>query len=231
MKAIIFDFGGTLDTNGVHWSEFFWDVYQKFNAGISREEYERAYVKGENDMGKVEGSFRDILKKQLINQFRHLDSRLRGNDNRDVNDSSKLIEKMADYCYTEASNCLKKSKELLAELKKNFKLGVVSNFYGNMEEVCKEFGIFEYFDAVVDSTVVGVRKPYPKIFEITLKELNTEPKDTLVIGDSYENDIGPAKEVGCKTIWLRGRSWHEPEDISKADYVISSLEEIKKIVN
>lgn len=219
MKAIIFDFGGTLDTNGIHWSEFFWDVYQKFNVGVTKAEYDRAYVEGEKEMGKVDGLFRDVLMRQLSNQFKYLDSL-----------DNKLIERMVDYCYNEAKNYLKKSKEILSELKKNFKLGIVSNFYGNIEEVCREFGIREYLDAVADSTVVGVRKPDPKIFEITIKELDVEAEDAFVVGDSYESDIVPAKGIGCKTIWLKARGRNEREDTSQADFVIGSLEEIKKLV-
>ena len=35
MKAILFDFGGTIDTDGVHWSEKYWDLYEQFSVGVA----------------------------------------------------------------------------------------------------------------------------------------------------------------------------------------------------
>ena len=233
MKAIIFDFGGTLDTNGIHWSEFFWDVYKKFNVGVSKEEYERAYVEGEKKIGKVEGLFRDVLFRQLSNQFKYLGShsplksfgdKLRGNDN------SKLIERMADYCYNAVIPNLQSSKELLSSLHKNFKLGLISNFYGNVASVCREFGIDEFLDVIVDSAVAGISKPDPAIFKLALKELNLSASDCMMVGDSYSRDIAPAKSIGFTTVWLRGKSWNEREDNSQADFVIKDLGVIRKLI-
>jgi HAD superfamily hydrolase (TIGR01509 family) len=232
VKAIIFDFGGTLDTNGIHWSEFFWDVYKKFNVNVSKEDYEKAYVEGENDFTTLsarhkdgrsstfKGGFMDVLKQQLSNQFKHLHL-----------SDSKLIEKMADYCYNAVTPNLRNAKETLASLKRDFRLGLISNFYGNMTSVCKEFGIDKFLDVVIDSAVAGITKPNPEIFKLAMKDLNLNAADCMMVGDSYSRDIAPAKSVGFATVWLRGRSWNEPEDSSKADFVINSLEEIKKIVN
>ncbi|MBI3765652.1 MAG: hypothetical protein HY277_04010, partial [Ignavibacteriales bacterium] len=36
MKAVLFDFGGTIDTDGVHWSEKFWEYYQQFGVGVEK---------------------------------------------------------------------------------------------------------------------------------------------------------------------------------------------------
>ena len=45
-KGIIFDYGGTIDTNGVHWAEVIWKEYQRAEAGVSRELFREAYVHG-----------------------------------------------------------------------------------------------------------------------------------------------------------------------------------------
>ena len=44
IKGIIFDYGGTIDTNGIHWGEFIWEQYQKVGIDITRDIYREAYV-------------------------------------------------------------------------------------------------------------------------------------------------------------------------------------------
>ena len=38
IKGIIFDYGGTLDTNSVHWSEVLWERYQKEQIAVTKEQ-------------------------------------------------------------------------------------------------------------------------------------------------------------------------------------------------
>jgi putative hydrolase of the HAD superfamily len=119
------------------------------------------------------------------------------------------------------------SRELLKTLSEQYTLGIISNFYGNLKQVCKEFGLDNYLTFFIDSEVVGIRKPDTRIYELAINSMLTNPEDVVMIGDSYERDIIPAKSIGCKTIWLKGRSWCEPkEDNSKADYIINSIREI-----
>ena len=47
-KLIIFDFGGTIDTNGIHWSELFWNCYQKYLIPIDYEIFRKAYKASQN---------------------------------------------------------------------------------------------------------------------------------------------------------------------------------------
>ncbi len=83
---------------------------------------------------------------------------------------------------------------------------------------------------MIDSAVVGVRKPDPMIFSLALARLGVAPNDAWVVGDSYERDIVPAKTLGCSTIWLKGKSWKEPSSTEAADYTVLTLEDIKKIL-
>lgn len=84
-----------------------------------------------------------------------------------------------------------------------------------------------YFDDVIESAVVGVRKPDERIYQIALERLGLEPELAAVVGDSVKKDILPAKRLGCKAFWLRGEGWtDDPIDASPADVVISKLEEL-----
>ena len=103
---------------------------------------------------------------------------------------------------------------------------LVSNFYGNVETVLKDFGIDGYFKKVIESAVVGVRKPDPKIFTLGVEALGLKPEEVLVIGDSYSKDIVPAEKAGCQAIWLKGKGWTQEEDDTLHPNIISNLDEV-----
>ncbi|RPI17467.1 MAG: HAD family hydrolase [Ignavibacteriae bacterium] len=225
IKAIIFDFGGTLDTDGIHWSEKFWDIYCIAGVGCTKPEYERAYVASEkkiltSNYDKL--PFKDIFRVSLINQLEYL---YPGERSKTQTLSSRLLELL----YDDVVNKIEEAKDVLRSLKKDFKLGLVSNFYGNLKEICEELDL-SMFDTMIDSEIVRIRKPDPEIFSLAVKELKLNASDCIVVGDSYDNDIEPAKGIGCKTIWLKGKSWREFDNTIHADYTIKSIKEIPAIV-
>ena len=225
MKAVLFDFGGTIDTNGIHWSEKYWDLYEEFGVGVSKERYEESFRESERLMAVDErlrsASMRDTIRIQLGLQFATL--KLTARD--------EAVEKMAASCYRDIGGVIRRAGEMLRRLKKSYALGVVSNFYGNLEVVCREFGLTPLFDAIVDSAIVGVRKPDPAIFAHALRILGIEGRDAYMVGDSYDRDIAPAKSLGCSTIWLKGKSWTQPRATDAADFIITSFGQISDIIN
>ena len=94
-----------------------------------------------------------------------------------------------------------------------------------MESVLKDFGIDSYFRNIIESAVVKVRKPDPKIFMLGVEALGLMPEEVAVIGDSYTKDIVPARSIGCKTLWLKGKGWTEDEDSRTDDCMITTLRE------
>lgn len=89
----------------------------------------------------------------------------------------------------------------LAHLKQSgYRLAVISNWNGTLERVFAELGIAHYFDLLVDSHVVGVRKPRPEIFQYALGKLRLEPNEAIHIGDSYYADVLGAKKAGMDAI-------------------------------
>ena len=206
IDAFLFDFGGTLDTNGTHWSEKFWEVYQKFDVPINYEEFREAYINAEPNVkkyiNKEDGLF-STLKAQVYLQIDYLTKK--GIDLYGVKD--KLITRITEACYKDVISNITDIKPILKSLKLSSKIGLVSNFYGNVKAVCKSLEIDSYFDVIVDSTELKISKPDPKIFDVAIEMLKSTPERTVVIGDSYDRDIIPAKKLGCKTVWLKGKSW------------------------
>ncbi len=79
-----------------------------------------------------------------------------------------------------------------------FKLGVVSNANGNIQADAERYGLADYFDVIIDSHVVGVAKPDPRIFHIALEALGVEPGHALFAGDLYSIDMLGAKAAGLR---------------------------------
>ena len=120
---------------------------------------------------------------------------------------------------------------MLSDLKKHYRIGLVTNFYGNMLVVLEEFGLSSYFETITESAVVGVRKPDSQIFNIAVKSMEVRPENVVVIGDSYTKDILPAHELGCHTVWLKGEGWTSEEPTTcVADYNIKNLVELQPIL-
>lgn len=230
-KAILFDFGGTLDTNGIHWSEKFRIAYNKANLKIKLEDFNEAYVKAEPQMYvevKRNDDFFTTIKKQAYLQLNYLEKNKNYSFLGTAVESSK---KVAQICYKDVLKVINEVKEVLRDLKQDFKLGVVSNFYGNLEAALKSLDIAGFFDILTDSTLVDIRKPDPGIFKIAINNLKVSPENTIVVGDSYERDIKPAKMLNCGTIWLDVSSWTKPGETKSADFIVKDIVEIKGIIH
>lgn len=228
IKNIIFDFGGTLDTDGVHWSEKFWEVYQHFQIPVEKEDFKNAFVYSERNIAgiiKPNFSLSKTYETQITYQLKYFESMELLSEIYFV-----IVENMSRYCMHTVLDNVEISKLTLALLDVDYKLGLVSNYYGNVETVLKEIDLRKYFKIVIDSTLVGVRKPNKKIFQLALNQLKANAEETIVVGDSYENDIVPAKLLGCKTIWLKGNGWSEVDDTSSADFTIESLKQLPDVV-
>ena len=53
LKGIIFDYGGTIDSRGVHWSEVIWDGYRDSGVDVTKEDFREAYVHAERELART----------------------------------------------------------------------------------------------------------------------------------------------------------------------------------
>lgn len=230
MKGVLIDFGGTIDTDGRHWYKVFKQAYSCVAPAIEDALLRQAYVYAERTLGKnpivnPQFTFYKTLETKLSLQTNFL--RENGCSFTDV--QSKQI---LDSCYAVVTtNINKVARPELESMSECCPLVLVTNFYGNMNSVLKEFGIDRYFAGIVESAVEGVRKPNPDIFRLAVNRLGVLPADAVMIGDSLSKDILPAMEVGCKTIWLKGEQW-EDESVSATcspDYIVSTLQGVSNL--
>ena len=304
IKGIIFDYGGTLDTRGDHWSEVLWQGYEHFGIGVADDEevepgvsihkqaFRDAYVYGEralavNPIVTPDFHFEDILREKLILELNFLagkelletgkddaekqaklgnlgnDSEASSSEMSSSSDSSSsdssssdssssdsdasseslflslsdseihlIAVDMARYINSKTLELLQENKQVLEHLKQaGYPMVLVSNFYGNINQVLKDAGIDGYFKEVIESAVVGVRKPNPAIFALGVCALDLPASQVLVVGDTYGKDIVPAHKLGCHTLWIKGLQWEEKKvDESIPDGIIKKLSEMEEFL-
>ena len=223
-KCLLFDYGGTIDTNGIHWGEVIWQAYGEVHVPVSYAEFRDAYEQVERTLGNQpiiqhSDTFHDVLELKIKRQFEVLGFT-------DIV-TAKII---AMSCYEKTVTHSRRASMVLSQLKEHYALGLVSNFYGNLQTVLREFHLSGYFQAVIESAGVGFRKPELEIFKIAFKKMRVEPDDVIIIGDSYKNDIQPANRLGCKSIWLRVKGWHSNDESIEHPYVIQDIEELTALL-
>jgi HAD superfamily hydrolase (TIGR01509 family) len=103
---------------------------------------------------------------------------------------------------------------VLDELKRQgLILAVISNTEdGRLTDSLDAAGISRHFDLLIDSHLVGYRKPDPAIFKLTLKRLGLEAHEAAYVGDSYVHDALAAQAIGLRGILLDPLELH-PESI------------------
>lgn len=225
IKGIIFDYGGTLDTNSRHWSEVLWSKYEEYHVPVGKADFREAYVYGERTLARIplvkpEDNFHDVLRMKTKLQMEYLIEQ----GKLELTDAMEYAVKIADSCYQYVLNVLEKTRPVVQSLSRKYKLVLVSNFYGNIRSVLKDFELDDFFSDVIESSVVGVRKPDPAIYRLGVEALKLPTENVLVVGDSFSKDMVPAKTVGCKVAWLKGEGWENEEiDESLPDIIITDL--------
>lgn len=226
IKGIIFDYGGTIDSGGDHWSEVIWDAWRKAGVAADKAVFREVYVYAERELARTlhilpHHNFHDLL---LIKMRIEL-QRLAELGHFPPVQVETMAVKVADLCYEAAKTSVGKAEHVLDALYKKYPMVLVSNFYGNISTVLKDFGIDGYFKKIIESAVVGVRKPDPKIFLLGVEALGLNPGEVLVFGDSLSKDIVPAEKAGCQAIWLKGRCWTREEEDTVHPNTVKSLDE------
>ena len=210
IKGIIFDYGGTLDSRGVHWSEVLWQGYQQAGVPIDKETFRTAYVEGERALAREriilpQDDFHTLLLKKVALELSFLPDPI------DDATRDRWVEEIAVYCDNAARACINEARPMLEELHERYPMMLVSNFYGNIDEVLRAYGIRHLFKGIIESAVVGVRKPNPTLFKLGVDALEMESGEVLVVGDSLRKDIEPAEHLGCQVLWLKGKGWTDEE--------------------
>ena len=216
IRAILFDMGGTLDGDGLHWQDRFTALYRDFGVAVSRETFDAAETRANQDREIASSDFRQMIEFYVKWQLAHL-----GLTN------AELEENLVRGFIAPARKAAVANVELLAELAgRGFTLGVVSNGCGNVDKLCDDFGYTPFLSVIVDSRRVGLFKPDPAIFQDAAEKLGRDPGEILMVGDSFDRDVRPAKEIGMKTAWLEGMEHRDCPEPSLVDLRLRTLADL-----
>ena len=224
VKSLLFDYGGTIDTNGVHWGEVIREAYVESKIPVSNEQFREAYIQVERMLGSQpfihpNHTFRDVLELKIRLQFETLGLA-----------DFILAGEIALSCYEKTAFHIRRASLVLDQLKERYPMYLVSNFYGNLRTVLCEFNLTGYFREVIESAETGYRKPGLEIFQIAIEKTGCLPGEVVIIGDSYKNDIQPAERLGCPSIWLKVKGWHDGEESIQHPLIIEDFSELTDIL-
>ena len=230
IKGIIFDYGGTLDSRGVHWSEVLWQGYQQAGVPIEKQTFRTAYVEGERALAREriilpQDDFHVLLLKKVAIEISYLPQQP------DETTRDRWVKEIAAYCDNAARGCIDEARPMLEELHEKYPMMLVSNFYGNIDEVLRSYGIRHLFKGIIESAVVGIRKPNPTLFRLGVDALELNPEEVLVVGDSLRKDIEPAEQLGCHVLWLKGKGWTDEEDQQTHPHTITRVTQVLDWLN
>ena len=221
IRAILFDMGGTLDGDGQHWLDRFVSLYHAEGVTLPRETLRGAFDEAERranlDQTIDSSDFRQMIALYVKWQLAHL-----GLTN------ARLEEQLVAGFSGPVRQAASANVQLLAELReRGFELGVVSNGCGNVENLCTDFGYTPFLSVIVDSRRIGVSKPNPAIFVHAAEKIGRNPGEIMMVGDSFDRDIRPAKKIGMKTAWLEGIESRDCPDPTLVDVRLRALADLR----
>lgn len=193
-SVLLFDFGGTLDADGEPWKARFARLFAAEGLRVPAERFDPAFYAVDDALvGSVPATL----------SLRETAERLAGGVAAALQVTDRALGgRVAGHFADQAARQLGRSAVLLRRLRQRFRLGVVSNFYGNLSAICDEVGIGECLEVAIDSSVVGCTKPDPRIFAHALRHLGVQPAEALFVGDSLPRDMAGARGVGMPHVWL-----------------------------
>jgi len=220
--AVLFDFGGTLDADGLAWKERVYRLFRDEGIAVERERFDALFHAADDALvGTIPPttSFEATVARLVAS----VADALRQGDRR-------VTTRIARRFVDDALEHLGRNASLLARLARHARLGIVSNFYGNLARVCDDAGIRPLFSVLVDSAQVGCAKPDPRIFRHALDALGLGPADATFVGDSLSRDMAGARTLGMRHIWLVEETAPAQEPCCRGDRVIHSLKDLEALL-
>lgn len=202
LKAVLFDYGGTLDSDGIPWLDRFFPIYRQAGLDAPLEDFKRAFYDSDDRLPErcaLEGL---DLEETVRLQARWVVDRLA--PGRSEPERRALAEGVARRFAEDSRRMLARNRPLLERLSSRYRLGIVSNFYGNLEGILRREGLGGLFGVVADSQRLGCMKPEPGIFLHAARGTGAEPRECLLVGDSPHRDMRGAENAGMPHAWLAG---------------------------
>ncbi len=235
IKAVLFDYGGTLVTSAKPWQEMkpraLLAAYRYLKSKGLEMSFEK-YLEVNDDLFGRYAKIEVAKQRDIPDRLKYLD--MMGGLFPDTTKKRKLILASGanDSFWRVANDNFKLRRDAKACLGKldamGLKLGIVSNHHdsSSLMRSLRQYGLKPWFDPIIVSESVKMRKPNPAIFRLCLSAMKVKPKDALYVGDSTEFDVAGAKATGMPVIQIGGKYSDGP----RPDFTVDHLAAVPGLV-
>ncbi|MFZ0604253.1 MAG: HAD family hydrolase [Roseiarcus sp.] len=228
IETVLFDFGGTLDADGVAWKERFHALYRAEGLDVSAEAFAPAFYAADDALVGVLAPATGL--KETVHALAaglEAESARRG-----FGADEARGQRVAARFLSDMSAAFARNRPVLNALGERYRLGVVSNFYGNLEAACASSGLARHFGVMTDSQRVGAEKPEPAIFNAALAALKAAPETAVMVGDSLRRDGEGARRAGMGFIWIAPEAVQAAERGCAADArVLAAVTQLPDLID
>ena len=202
---LLFDFGGTLDADGDRWAVRFHQAYAQLGGTMGFPAFEPLFREADRRLEHDSAVRAMGFRAMIVHQARMLGGL--------VPDAHAIpFDEVAERFHADSVAIVARNRRLLERFASRYRLGVVSNFTGNLDRCLAELDLLQLFSVTADSLVVGWSKPDPRLLLHALNALAAPPAAAWMIGDNFEADVRPAAALGLATCWLTGADRITPEE-------------------
>jgi HAD superfamily hydrolase (TIGR01549 family) len=209
LKGAIFDLGETLMHLTVTWEQVrewrikaIYEAFTEHGISVDLDDLKREYLRLREE--ESEYAARTLEEIEIRETFVRLFERLRVKSDQ----QPKMEDLVKRFFALEAQSWVifPGIPEMLQQVRDlDLKMGLLSNARNDwaVKEIMERLGLTRYFDVILTSAGLGVRKPRPEPFREMLKMLGIAPAEAVMVGNSMEADVAGAVPLGIKTIRVK----------------------------
>jgi len=225
IKAVLFDFGGTLANTKTDWEM----VSERIKSRLELEDIRVDPVDMENAIkDTIEYRYEQHQLGAELDSYQFFNHAL-GILGHSV--SMDIADELEQYVYDEGYiEFVSGLEDTLMALSNDYKLGLLSNSWLEApRQALRDHGYGRWFDVMICSFDIGVPKPDPRIFEFALDLLGVHAQEAVMVGDSLEADIKGALGAGMRAVLVDdGFSVWDGPKILEFEEIIDVLKKMNK---
>ena len=228
IEAVLFDFGGTLDHDGVDWFSRFYGHIQDCGGGVEREVFQACADRAAASLCD-DADVMELLMEGIVGR---LCERAHQNVEKQLEQTLPWSgSQIAERFLADARQHLAKNKPIVEEVAQRFRVGCISNNWGNTAGWCEQFELARTFEVMIDSERVGAAKPDERIFLAALEQLNLRAEVCVYVGDRFDCDVLGSRGVGMTPVWITQGAYYGQYDPADPVVRISQLEELPEALD